>query len=295
MTVWRPLDPGEPIGVVALSGPIDPERLARGIDALRNWGHPVSPAINLGDRAGYLAGSDDARLAGLTDLLDRGVRFFLGARGGYGVSRLLDRVPWRRMQDAGVVVVGFSDLTALINPLAQRTLQVHGPMVAAGLARQENSERLRELVYARPQGQTLFRFASPSVLRHGRAEGVVVGGNLSVLSSLMGTPWEPDFNDRVLVLEEVSEPPYRLDRLLTQLRGSASFGGVKALICGTLHACRPHAECLARWTDLVLESTSDRVPVVVGLPFGHGARNLAFPIGATVEIDTRRGAVIWST
>jgi muramoyltetrapeptide carboxypeptidase len=133
------------------------------------------------------------------------------------------------------------------------------------------------------------------VLRHGKIEGTVVGGNLSLLSSLIGTPWEPDFSDAVLFLEEVSEPPYRLDRLLTHLRSSASFSRVKALICGRLHACRPHAECVMRWSELLLEATPQHVPVITGMPFGHGARNEAFPIGATVTVDTRRGEVLWST
>jgi muramoyltetrapeptide carboxypeptidase len=110
----------------------------------------------------------------------------------------------------------------------------------------------------------------------------------------MGTPWEPDFGDRVLFLEEVSESPYRLDRLLTHIRDSASFRKVKALITGSLYGCRPHTECLSRWREVLLDAAPEDVPVVVGLPFGHGAKNMAFPLGATVEVDTDRRVVIWS-
>jgi len=294
MSVWRPLDRDEPIGVFAPSGPVDPAKLGEGLAVLRSWGHPIELASNLRSRDGYLAGSDDDRLDGLEELLDRDVRTFVAARGGYGVTRLLGRLPWRRLREEAIIFVGFSDLTALMNPLASSTVQVHGPMVAKGLTRRINHERLHDLLCGRLVGSRLFEIPARNVLRHGRASGVVAGGNLSLLASLLGTPWEPDFNDRILFIEEVSEPPYRLDRLLTHLRSSASFSGVKALICGTLHACRPRDECATRWSELVLEAAPDGVPVVHGLPFGHGARNMAFPIGGTVEIDTRRGAVSWS-
>lgn len=291
---WRSLDPGEPIGVVALSGPVDPSKLDKGLEILRTWGNPVLLAPNLLNRDSYLAGSDNDRLDGLFELLERGVRTFIAARGGFGATRLLDRLPWDRLVTDEVRFVGFSDLTAILNPLARSSVQIHGPMVAAGLDREANVRRLRELLLGRLVGRELFRIPAECVLRHGAAEGIARGGNLTLLSALMGTPSEPDFNDSVLFVEEVAEPPYRLDRLLTHLRGSASFTGVKALIGGSLHACRPQSECRSRWSELLLESVPESVPVVLGMPFGHGARNLAFPLGASVEIDTRRGALSWS-
>ena len=294
MGIWRSLDRKEPLGVVALSGPVDPAKLDRGLQVLRSWENPVFLASNLRDRETYLAGSDDDRLGGLLELLDRGVRTFIAARGGFGSTRLLDRLPWDRLVAEEIRFVGFSDLTAILNPLASSVVQIHGPMVAAGLERASNAARLRELLDGQLVGQTLFPIPSNRVLRHGTAEGIALGGNLTLLSALMGTKWEPDFNDSVLFVEEVSERPYRLDRQLTHLRGSASFGGVKALIGGSLHACRPKPECRSRWCELLLESVPDTVPVIVGMPFGHATKNLAFPIGASVEIDTRRGALRWS-
>ena len=292
---WRNLERDEPIGVVALSGPVEPAVLAEGVDVLRGWENPIEFASNLRDRQGYLAGRDEDRLAGLTELLDGGVRTFVAARGGFGVTRILDRIPWRRLAESEAVFVGFSDLTALLNPLARRVVQVHGPMVAAGLHRTRNADRLSSLLRGELRGHRLFELPRRGVLRHGTVVGTVVGGNLSLLSSLIGTPWEPDFSEAVLFLEEVSEPPYRLDRLLTHLRSSVSFPRVKALICGSLHGCRPHDECVSRWSEMLLEATPDHVPVITGLPFGHGAKNDAFPIGARVTVDTRRAEVIWST
>ncbi|MGD8440012.1 MAG: LD-carboxypeptidase [Holophagae bacterium] len=294
MSEWRSLEPGEPIGVVALSGPVDAVRLDSGVTALRSWSHPVELASNLRDRDGYLAGSDDARLGGLEELLDRGVRTLIAARGGYGATRLLDRLPWPRMRDERVRLIGFSDLTALLNPLSSSAVQVHGPMAAAGLDRPGNARRLHEVLIGRLVGETLFRVPPAAVVRHGRTSGIAVGGNLSLLLSLMGTPWQPDFDDRVLFLEEVAEPPYRIDRMLTQLRGCGVLNRVSAVVCGRLHRCRPHADCTERCIERLLESTGSSTPVLVGLPFGHGAVNLAFPIGARVTVDTRRNRVLWS-
>ncbi len=143
-------------------------------------------------------------------------------------------------------------------------------------------------------GDVLFRFPERSIVRHGRVSGRALGGNLSLLTSLIGTPWEPDFDDSVLFLEEVGEPVYRLDRMLTHLGASGRLRNVKALIGGSLRGCRPAADRSELWRRLLLEVAPDKAPVVVGLPFGHGAANLAFPIGATVVLDTRAQRLTWS-
>jgi muramoyltetrapeptide carboxypeptidase len=291
---WRPLEHDEPIGVVALSGPVDPDKLAAGLEVVRGWGHPVIEASNLRRGRGYLAGKDEERLAGFEQIIEGGARVIIGARGGYGVTRLLDRMPWRELARRGICLVGFSDLTALLNPLAAAGVwQVHGPMVAAGLGSRSNASRLHSLLLGELVGEPLFRIREGSIIRPGRAEGRAIGGNLSVLNCLVGTPWEPNFDGCVLFLEEVDEPLYRLDRMLTHLRGSGRLRNVKALIGGSLRGCRPASERPEVWRTLLLEAAPASAPVVVGLPFGHGAANIAFPIGATVEVDTDARQVIW--
>ena len=293
---WRPLEPGEPIGVVALSGPVDPLKLEAGLEVLRGWGHPIIEAANTREEDGYLAGSDGARLAGFEDVLAAGVRWIVAARGGFGCTRLLPSVPLERLRSRGVSLIGFSDLTALLNPLALNggAVQFHGPMVAAGLARPGNAGRLHALISGKLTGEVLFRFPESSVARPGRVAGTAIGGNLSLLTSLLGTPWEPAFDDCVLYLEEVGEPLYRLDRMLTHLRCSGKLRNVKALIGGSLRGCRPAAPRSDQWRRMLLETAPLNAPVVVGLPFGHGASNLAFPIGATTEVDTERRRIVWN-
>ncbi len=293
---FTPLEKGEPIGVVALSGPVDPGKLAEGIAVLESWGHPVVRAPNLLFREGFLAGTDEDRAQGLDWVLGRGARVVLAARGGYGVTRLLPHLPVDEMAASGVVFVGFSDLSALLNGMvaAGSGPQIHGPMVAAGLQRRRNADRLRAVLAGELVGQVLFEFGAGQVVRPGRAEGRSVGGNLALLSSSIGTSYEPDLNSSVLFLEEVGEAPYRLDRMLTHLWGSGRLRNVKALICGSLRGCGPVRERTERWRDMVEQRVPEGVPIITNLPFGHGATNLAVPIGARVEIDTYSGVIRWS-
>jgi muramoyltetrapeptide carboxypeptidase len=292
---FHPLQPGEAIGVVALSGPVDADRLTGGLEVLRSWGHPLLLAPNLGDRIGYLAGDDEVRLAGLEWALDQGARFLMAARGGYGATRLLERVPWRRLVESQTTFVGFSDLTAIMNVLIERggAVQVHGPMVAAGLSRRRNNHRLHALIRGERIDDVLFRFQKKTVVRRGCVCGPARGGNLAMMTSLLGTPFEVDLKGCVLFLEEVGEPLYRLDRMLTQLSSSATFREVKALICGSLRGCGPAKSRAEIWRRLVAEVAPSGAPVIVDQAFGHGVDNRAFPIGAMVEVDTDAGVVRW--
>ncbi len=130
---------------------------------------------------------------------------------------------------------------------------------------------------------------------HGKvtSSGPALGGNLTLLTTLLGTEWEPDFDGCVLFIEEVDEPLYRLDRMLTHLRSSGRLRNVKALIGGSLRGCRPASERPGDMAQMLTEAAPPDAAIVVDLPFGHGATNLAFPIGATVEVDTGRRLVTW--
>ena len=291
---WKPLQPDEPIGVVALSGPVDVDKLDAGLEILRGWGHPLIEASNLRFEESYLAGRDEDRLAGLEEVVESEARILVAARGGYGASRLLDRIDWSELSKREISVVGFSDLTAILNPLSRDGIvQIHGPMVAAGLTARHNARRLHSVLLGELKNEPLFRFPEASVVRSGCAEGRALGGNLTVLTTLIGTPWEPEFDGSVLFIEEVNEPLYRLDRMLTHLRGSGRLRKVKALIGGSLRGCRPAKGRPDLWRCLLREAAPPTAPVIVDLPFGHGAANLSFPIGAMVEIDTNAQQIIW--
>lgn len=286
---------GARIGVFALSGPPDAAALAAGIRRLEAAGFVVLRAANLDDRDAYLAGGDEARVAGLAGLLDDGVDVLLAARGGYGALRALPLLPWQRLREWGGWLVGFSDLTALHAAAAAHGLPatLHGPVTTTLTRHEPSTERLLALLGGRAP-RRLFRVPASRVVRPGVARGVAVGGNLSVLAALTATRFEPDLGGVVLFLEDVGEPGYRLDRLLTHLRLSSRLDSVKALIAGRLARCaRGEPGWRERWRRLLDEAAPPGAVVIEGLPFGHGTANLPFPLGVEVTVDTRRGEISW--
>jgi muramoyltetrapeptide carboxypeptidase len=290
-----PLHRGARIGIGALSGTPDPTRLREGVAVLESAGYRVVLAPNLERRDGYLAGSDRERLAGLDALLAAGVDAIIAARGGYGLMRVLDDLPWERLAAWGGWLVGFSDVTALHAAAAGRlpVATLHGP-VGTTLARDGASAAALFRWLEGTPPRTLFRFRPDRVVRPGMASGVAVGGNLSLLAALTGTPYEPAYADAVLFIEDVGEAGYRLDRLLTQLSLSSRLARVKAIIVGQMVRCgRGEPGWRERWRVLLAETAPATAVVVDGLAFGHGSTNTPFPVGAPVSVDTTRGEVTW--
>ena len=289
-----PLPPGARIGVMAPAGPCPPDALGAGVEFLRGQGFEVLLAPNVLARARYLAGSDDERLAGIAWLLDEGVDALIATRGGYGAPRLLPGIPWERLASWQGWIVGFSDVTALHSALATRfpRATLHGPMVASF----GRGPRGAELTVAWLTGRApkrIFELDGSHVVRPGIVRGVSAGGTLSLLAALVGTGFEPEYEGSVLFLEDVGEPLYRLDRLLTQLRLSSRLGRVTAVIAGRLASCgRGEEKWRDRWRELLLEAAPGAV-VAEGLPFGHGRENVPFPLGVEVGVDTVRGEITW--
>lgn len=264
-----------------------------GVAVLRAAGFEVAIAKNVTKKRGYLAGEDQERLEGLLELLETGARALWAVRGGYGVMRLLASFPWETLRSWDGWIVGYSDITALHCAALRRFpwATVHGPMVV-GLGR---SEAATKRILALVQGkipQPVFRFGQKAALRDGVASGPLVGGNLSLLTSLLGTDFEPPWDGAIVALEDVGEPGYRLDRALTQLGLAGRFGRINGLVLGRFARCaagEPESRCLL--AERLLALTPESCPVVVGLPFGHVRRNLAFPLGKIVTLDTYRGVV----
>ncbi len=287
-----PVPRGGRIGVFALSGPVAAERLAAGVRRLENDGFEVELAPNLALHARYLAGSDSERLAGLEWLLERGVDALVAARGGYGAMRVLPSLPWDRLSRWGGWIVGFSDVTVLHAAAARRYpyATLLGPMVTT-LARHEDSAR-RLLAWLRNEVPARLSPVTPGqVVRSGTARGVAIGGTLSLLASLVGTPYDYDYEGAVLFVEEVGESLYRLDRLLTHLRLSSRLERVRAIVSGRLVGCsRGEVGWRDEWRRLLAEVAPHAV-VVEGLSFGHGSRNLPIPLGVEVAVDTAAGSI----
>ena len=275
----------------APSGPVDGDALDASLAWLERQGHPVVVAKNVRARAGYLAGNDSERLADLESLLrDPSVGAILCARGGYGVSRYLARLDADELRRARKLVVGYSDATHLLCYLQARAglASLHGPMLERTDVTPE--ARARELALMRGEPEGLAPLAGRA-LRGGSAEGPLVGGNLKMLHSSVGTPWEPALDGAILFFEEISEAPYAIDRALVHLREAGWLARVRGVAVGQLVNCESTRYPGASAPDAVREilGAAVRGPIVVDLPFGHVADNRALAVGVRARLDGDRG------
>ena len=293
-----PLRPGDVVRVVAPSGPVDPEALERGIAVLRDeFGLDVRTRPDVTARQRYLAGTDARRLEEWREAAsDLETRAIFCARGGYGAMRLLPRLEPARLLHPPRWVVGFSDTTAIHAVLNRAGLvTLHGPLVTTlGRTTPEAREHLKSLLFggaalsARP-GAALAPgagCAATGVIRPGRASGTLLGGSLTILAHLCGTPWMPRLAGAVLFLEDVDEKPYRLDRYLTQLRLSGALDGVRAVCVGQLTSCDDAGQGGAETVRELVRALG--VPAIEGLPVGHEPANFALPLGSVVAVVAPR-------
>jgi len=272
--------------VIAPASPFDVADFEGGVAHLRER-YEVSYDEALLARDGYLAGDDARRLDELRRALtEPGIDAVVAARGGYGCTRLLGGVDVDDVSPR--LLVGFSDVTALHALFARAGLRsLHGPMVAA-LGRADEVERARWR--AAVEGAAPPRFTGLTRVAPGRAEGPVIGGNLSVLCALVGTPYAPPLDGRVLFLEEVGEAPYRVDRMLTTLRQAGWLSRVSGIAVGQLTRCEPRADG-REITHVFDERLGDLgVPVIRGVPAGHEAPNVPLPMGAPAVVDGDTGS-----
>jgi muramoyltetrapeptide carboxypeptidase len=286
---------GARIAVVAPGSPVDGEAVARGTARLRAWGYEVVPGHSLHARTGDLAGADADRAADVTSAFEQdGVAAVWCARGGWGSARLLERLDLRRMAGSGRPMIGFSDITALLLGLWRHGgTGWHAPLVA-DLARPDRFEEedLRQMLSA-PQRERVFVPGPRYGVVPGRARGPLVGGCLSVLAALAGTPHQPDLSGAIVFLEEVGEAPYRVDRMLWQLRASGMLRGVAGLAFGQLTGCVPPPGRPSRELEAILAEHAEEAacPALSALPFGHGAKARAVPFGVTAELDADEGVL----
>ena len=286
-----PVHPGDRVGVAALSGPVDPERLATGLDALAAIGYQPVEASNLRSCCGIFAGSDEERLDAFHRLAaDESLGAIVFARGGSGVLRILPDIDWRLLGRRPRAYVGYSDLTPFLLQVIERlgVVAFHGPMVAADFARGLTAQE-RASFRAALAGSFPMTLPVVSELHAEAASGPLLGGCLSMVAATLGTPYAPDFEDAILFLEEVGEPLYRFDRMLTQMRLSGNLAGVKGVVAGHLEgdgrAPRQAASAATLLKQLRDEARSFPWPLAWGLPAGHVAPNMTLPMGLRARLD----------
>ena len=287
-----PLQPGDRVQMVAASSALIGDaalaRLAAGISVLEGWGLEVERPTLAGRSWGYLAGRDQERRGDLEAAARRGADLLACVRGGWGAARLLEQplaLPCRWL-------LGFSDVTSLLwAQLAQgQGGAIHGPLLTTlGAEPAWSQERLRAVLFGEPlaplQGEGWVG---------GSAKGPLLAANLTVATHLLGTPHLPDLRGAILVLEDVGEAPYRIERMLTHWRLCGALQQLGGIGLGAFSDCDGNSggasfDCFSL-EQVLRERTADLgMPVVAGLPVGHVAGNAALPLGAMAELDGDSG------
>ncbi len=299
------LRPGDKVAILSPSGPVTPTLLDEGLRTLASWG--LEPWLHestydRGEKAGYLAGGDAVRLAALHDAFERpDVSAIICSRGGYGAMRLLDELDLGALREHPKLLVGFSDITALHLYVAgvAGIATLHGPVIKSFGLHADDPHTSLEQLRAALFGERIARdgAAAPAVdglrtVRPGRARGPVLGGNLSIVASMLASPHCPELNGAILVLEDVGEEDYRLDRLFTTLRLSEKAHSPAGIVLGDFTGCGGvyvNDEAIDGFVaDLAAEFGC---PVVADFPCGHGSRNVAVPMGVEATLDADGGTL----
>jgi muramoyltetrapeptide carboxypeptidase len=288
-----PLQPGDLLYVITPSGTLrDREREAfeQGLEIWRSRGYRVELGCGFDQQWGYLAGKDEQRRQQLVMALkDPGCRGLLCLRGGFGGARLLEDWNWvpEQLEDRKWLI-GFSDITNLLWSLSnQGTSGVHGPVLTTLAAEPDWSRQRLFALVERHELQPL----QGKGWGGRQAQGILLPGNLTVATHLLGTRLQPEFTDVILAIEDVSEVPYRIDRMLTQWRLSGVFQKLRGIALGRFSQCQAPAGIPSLAVEEVLrDRLSDLgIPIVSDLPFGHDGANAALPVGVWAQLDAATG------
>lgn len=293
------------ISLISPGSYVDDKGLEQAVNNLEEMGFRVKLGKHIRMERGYIAGTDEQRLEDLHDgFSDPEVQAVWCVRGGYGCSRLLPLIDYRMISKNPKALIGYSDVTALLNAVYFKTGLVgfHGPVGASRLT-DYSKLHLQTVLMEGPDTWKIIRpdtFKEQSgkafdfnTIQPGQAEGTLLGGNLSLLAAMAGTGYLPPFDQYLLFVEEVGEKPYRVDRMLTQLRQSNNLAGVTGIALGIFSDCEPDPDdrslSLSQTLDDRLGDLS--VPVAYGLPYGHIGDQCTLPVGIRASFDANEGSI----
>ncbi|MEP4091375.1 LD-carboxypeptidase [Reichenbachiella sp.] len=305
----KALRKGDTIGLITPGSAVSRQAFEKAVNNLESMGFKVRFTENMSVRKGFLAGTDKQRLEDLHEMFeDETINGIVCARGGYGSGRLLPDINYDLIKSNPKVLVGYSDITALLYGIHKKTGLVcfHGPVGASEYSEFTTKGFEQVLV----KGRAGMKFEVPKDWREkedlayqtlplvgGQAEGALVGGNLSLMCSLMGTPYDIDFTDKIVFIEDVGESPYRVDRMLTQLLNSRKLDKAKGIAMGVFNGCETKPEdpdfALSTSLENVLRDRFGelKMPVLYGLPIGHIDDNATLPIGVRAQLDVERATL----
>ncbi|WP_203332201.1 S66 peptidase family protein [Planococcus beigongshangi] len=287
------LKKGDTVGVISPSSPPNPENLEKALPFLEELGLKVKMGKSVREKYGYLAGDDDARLADLHDMFeDPEVAGIICAGGGYGAARYADRIDYAMIKENPKVFWGYSDITFLHTAIGQYSdlVTFHGPMLASDVGKDTFHERSRRMFGQLFSPFELFyseEVSELTALSGGAAEGELVGGNLSLIRSSIGTKFELDVKGKILLIEDIDEEPYQVDEMLNQLRMARKFDEAAGIVIGDFKNAEPKKREKSLTLDQVFENyfSGLQVPVVKGFKIGHCEPHFSVPLGVKARLD----------
>lgn len=296
---------GSTIGLLVTGSALSPERWEKGLRTLEKlgfkWKSPIDPTAAYGKNDhGFASASAMDRTKALYELLqDSSVGALLAVRGAYGSLDILPRLDMEHVRASGKTLIGFSDVSVLLQQFAFRAQipAIHGAVLGSSFADYESDESAKESVSLlfRLLQDPSYRFSqSLTPVREGHARGRLIVSNLTMLLSLLGTPWDIDFQGAILVLEEVGDAPFRVHRALTQLKLAGKFDKIAGVIFARFSKCvAPHGPTIEDVFQLFAKemTANSKFPILSGLELGHWGMNVPLPIGCLAEIDGARFAV----
>jgi len=286
------LQKGDLIGIIAPAGPFDQKKFQQGIEELKKMGFKLSIPSELYEKNGYFAGTDEHR----ADLLNRffhdnNIKAIVCARGGFGSLRILPLIDFDMIRDNPKIFVGFSDISAILLTLNKKCglITFHGPMVTTLAEADQKSKGLFFSTLTDDKKLEVILQRGTSI-KPGISSGIVFGGNLATLCHLLGTPFEPSFEGGILILEDVGEVPYKLDRMLSQMKLAGCFDGLAGLALGSFKGCGKYDDIYRIVEDVFKE---DDIPILAGFEAGHVNSNITFPIGLPATLDANSSKIVF--
>jgi muramoyltetrapeptide carboxypeptidase len=297
------LKKGDVIGIISpASSPLDPNKLDSGVKYIERLGYRVEIGKNVGKVNGYLAGSDQERADDLNSMFkNKNVKAIICLRGGYGAFRILDRINYKLIRNNPKIFVGFSEITAIQTAILHKAglITFAGPMVASDFANGVSSYTEELFWRLITSNKKLGRLRYPdqtrlSAITKGSATGRILGGNLAVFNALIGSAYFPLLKDRILLLEDVAELPYKVDRMFNQLKLLKVFNKVKGIVLGRFVDCYEHDPMKKTLTlGEVMEDYLNelKIPVAYTFPHGHIKDKVTVPIGINIKMNATKGFI----
>ncbi|WP_372869557.1 S66 peptidase family protein [Planomicrobium okeanokoites] len=292
-TLPKRLKKGDTVGIVAPSSPPDLENLKQALPFLEEMGLKVKMGKSVEAKQGYLAGTDEERLADLHAMFeDPEIAGIICAGGGFGAARITDRIDFAMIKENPKVFWGYSDITFLHTAIGQyaELVTFHGPMLASDVGKEEFHERSGRMF-----GQLFAPFelhydegiSTLTPVSRGVAQGELVGGNLGLLRSSIGTKFEIDTKDKILLIEDIEKQPYEIDGMLNQLRMARKFEGLAGVVIGDFKNCEPEDPEKSLNLDQVFDHYFKDlgIPVVKGFKIGHCEPHFSVPLGVVARLD----------